>query len=201
MDGRVWRTRLALGILPLALMISGCGGSSGPRVVQVSLVAPTSGATVVVRRILVTGSVEPAESKVVIAHHLAPNRHGHFGVWLPLRRGLTHIHINAAASGYQTAALDVAVRRTVPTQATKRRPLEQSAPRLADLNVNAWTPAVRSVALHACLASGGWQSYCECAMRYVVAAGPPRQMASSLLAARSRRRLPSWMKQTVVHCL
>jgi hypothetical protein len=201
MDGRVWRSRLALGILPLALMISGCAGSSGPRAVQVSLIAPTSGATVVVRRILVTGSVQPAQSKVVVADHLAPNHHGHFGVWLPLGRGLTHIHINAAASGYQTAALDVAVRRTVPTQATKRRPLEQSAPRLADLGVNAWTPAARSTALNACLASGGWQSYCKCAMRYVVAAGPPRQMASSLLAARSRRRLPSWMKQTVIHCL
>jgi len=201
MDGRVWRSRLALGILPLALMISGCGGSSGPRAVQVSLIAPTSGATVIVRRVFVTGSIEPAQSNIVVAHRHVPNHHGHFGIWLPLRRGLTHIHINAAAGGYRTASLDVAVRRTVPSRATKRRPLEQSAPRLADLSVNTWTPAVRSAALNGCLASGGWQSYCKCAMRYAVAAGPPRQMTSSLLAARARRRLPSWMKQTVVHCL
>ena len=201
MDGRAWRSRLVLGISTLALLISGCGGSSGPRAVQVSLLAPTSGATVVVRRIFVTGSVQPAQSKVVVAHRRAPTHDGHFGIWLPLGRGLTHIHINARASGYQTAALDVAVRRAAPSQATRRRPLERSAPRLADLGVNAWTPAVRSAALSACMTRGGWESYCHCAMRYLVAAGTPRQMASSLQAARSRRRLPAWLKQTVVHCL
>jgi hypothetical protein len=201
MDGRAWRSRLVLGLSTLALLISGCGGSSGPRAVHVSLLAPTSGATVVVRRVFVTGSVEPAQSKVIVAHRTAPTHDGRFGIWLPLGRGLTHIHINARAGGYQATALDVAVRRVAPSQASKRRPLERAAPRLADLSVNAWTPAARSAALGACMLRGGWESYCHCAMRYLVAAGRPRQMAASLRAARARRRVPAWLKQTVVHCL
>lgn len=201
MDTRASRSCLVLGILLLALTISGCGGSSGPRAVQVSLLAPTNGATVVVRRVFVTGSVEPAQSKVVVGHRHVPNHHGHFGVWLTLGRGLTHIHINATAGGYRTAALDVAVRRTAPSPTTKRRPLERSAPRLAHLGVDAWTPAARSAAVRGCMTSGGWESYCHCALRYLVATGSPRHMALSFQAARLRRRIPSWLKQTLVHCL
>jgi hypothetical protein len=199
MDGRRRRSAGVLGAWVLALVASGCGSSSRPPTVQVSLKAPTDGATVVESRVFVTGSVQPADSKLVIAGRAAPNHHGRFGVWMPLRRGVTHIRISARAPGYIADATVVAVRST-PRPVRKHKPVQ---PLLLSVNpsVSGWTPAVRTAAANECVVRGGWQSYCECALRYAMAAGSPRQVAYGVLAARSQLRLPYWIKQTVVHCL
>ena len=155
----------------------------------------------VVSRLFVTGSVQPAASKVVVACRFAPNHGGRFGLWLPLRRGVTHIRISRRASGYVADTTEVAVRSTPPSQARKRQAAQQLVPSIARLRLTAWTPAVKARSINACVVSGGWQSYCECALRYEMAAGSPLGVASSVLAARSRRRLSYWLEQTIINFL
>jgi hypothetical protein len=201
MDGLGSRSRCILGALLVALVASGCGSSSGSPTVQVSLIAPTDGATVIESRVYVTGSVQPTDSTVVIAGHASPNHRGHFGMWMPLRRGVSHIRVSARAPGYIATTTEVAVRSTPQPPAHKRNALEQSFPSIGRLRVSSWTPEVQSQATNSCVLHGGWQSYCECALRYAMAAGSPPQVANTTLAARSQRRLPYWLKQAIVLCL
>jgi hypothetical protein len=95
----------------------------------------------------------------------------------------------------------VAVRSTPPSPARKRTAVQQSFPGIDRLSATAWTPDVQAAATSACELRGGWQSYCECALRYAMAAGSPPQVASSVRAAQSQRRLPYWLKQAIAHCL
>jgi hypothetical protein len=201
MNGHRFLRVASVGMSTLALLACGCGKSSGPAAVKVSLLAPTSNATVTVKRLFVTGSVQPSSAKVRIAGRRAPTRHGKFGLWLALRRGLTHIRVDARAPGYVADATDVSVRSVPPPPVAKPAAVQQSFGDVERVSADSWTPAARAVSRRACLASGGWQSYCACALRYEVAAGPPRQLARGMLAARARRRLPHWLKQTIVHCL
>ncbi len=199
MDDR--RSRLCvLGVL-LTLVPAGCGGSSGPRTVRVSLIAPTDGATIVESRAFVTGSVQPTAAKVVIDDRDAPNHNGHFGLWMSVHPGVTHIRIDARAPGYIADTTDVAVRSAPRPSARKRTAVQQSFASLDRGSASTWTPRVATEATTVCVLRGGWQSYCECAMHYAMAAGSPSQVASAMAADESQRRLPYWLKQAIVHCL
>jgi len=195
------RSRRAVGAFALALVVSGCGGASGPRVVQVSLIAPTNGATVQVSRLYVTGSVQPTDAKVRVAGHTATNHDGRFGRWIPLRPGLTHIRIDAHASGYVPDTTEVAVRSAPASPARKRRAAQQLAPSIARLSTGTWTPEARARMTNGCELSGGWPSYCECVARHAMASGSPLQVVTSFETSSSQRRLPGWLKQAIVHCL
>jgi len=194
-------SRRALGAFALALAVSGCGGSSGPRAVQVSLIAPTNGATVLVSRLYVTGSVQPADAKVVVAGRAVRNHDGRFGRWIPLRPGVTHIRIAARAPGYIGDTTEVAVRRAPASPARKQQAAQQLAPSIAGLSTSTWTPEVRARMTTGCEVNGGWPSYCECVLRYAIASGSPLQVATSFETVSSQRRLPGWIKQAIVHCL
>jgi hypothetical protein len=156
---------------------------------------------VTVKRLFVTGSVQPSSATVRIAGRPAPTRNGKFGVWLALHRGLTHIRVDARAPGYVADATDVSVRSVTPPPVATPGTVQRSFGSIERVSADSWTPAARAVSTRACLASGGWHSYCACALRYEVATGSPRQLARGMLAARARRRLPHWLKQTIVHCL
>jgi hypothetical protein len=84
-----WRRFLVpVVIAVVAVAAGGCGtGGGGPRRVSVSLVAPTDGATVYVRSIVVLGHVTPAGARVLVGGRWATVRRGAFRMpmRLPLR--------------------------------------------------------------------------------------------------------------------
>ena len=186
----------------VSLATVGCGGSTGPPAVHLSLIAPTNGASVVASHLYVTGSVQPAAAKVVIDGRAVASHDGRFGEWISVRRGVSHIRVDAKAEGLAPDVEEVAVRSDPPAEHRSRHEAApQSLSSIAGLSSSTWTSTVRTEFVKACEAEGGWQSYCECALPYAMAAGVPRQLEESSLAARAQRRLPYWVKRVVTHCL
>ena len=93
------------------LALTGCGMSSGERPdVTLSLVAPTDGATVKVRTIVVLGHVSPGNARVLVAGRWARVRRGTFRVRMRLPLVVNHIGVLAAAQGFRPASLKATVR-------------------------------------------------------------------------------------------
>jgi Glucodextranase, domain B len=112
----VARRWLAVGLCAPALAVAaGCGSSSqqsaasGPRSVQVSLTAPTDGATVNVDRLKVFGTVTPAGAAVSVGGHRAGHGDGTFQRWIGLRHGANRIRVRASAPGYEPTTLEITV--------------------------------------------------------------------------------------------
>ena len=189
--------RAAMGCLCVVLLGAvGCGGSSGSKAVQLSLVAPTNGANVTVSRVFVTGSVTPPAARVVVAGRRVPNNGGHFGVWVSVRRGLSHLRLHATAPGFVPYVGDVSVDsnpRAAPlnepgTLAAKSqgsragvllpqsRPPRQSGEGSAG---STWTATAETAYVNECTASGGPQGYCECSLPYIKKAGTPSEIVES----------------------
>jgi hypothetical protein len=95
---------LALGALACGAALTGCGGTAGPRTVQISLVAPTPGAVVRVPNVEVIGNVQPVDAVVRVAGVRVPVINGAFRRPLRLSRGLTRIRIVATAPGFRRSA-------------------------------------------------------------------------------------------------
>lgn len=95
-----------LGVL-CCLAAAACGTSApaGPPAVNMSLVAPTSGATVYVRSIVVLGKVSPQDAKVLVGGRPARVRRGTFRLRVRLPLKVNHIGILASASGYRPQSL------------------------------------------------------------------------------------------------
>lgn len=107
--------RICLAAVTAALMglVSGCVmGSSGPPHVSLSLVAPTDGATVYVRAIVVLGHVSPGDARVLVAGRTATVDRGTFRIRMQLPRHVNRIGILGSASGYRSASLATTVRVT-----------------------------------------------------------------------------------------
>jgi hypothetical protein len=185
-------------------LASGCGSSSAPKAVHLALIAPTSGATVVVSRLFVTGSVDPASARVAVGGRHTPNHRGRFGVWISVRPGLTHIRVRASAPGFLPDSMEVAV-RSVPPAPVRRRDAHEavarSLPSVEGLRAHAWTAETQTVYVNACVLNGGWQSLCECTLRYAISAGSPAQVAEGLAESRARQALPAWVRRAVAACL
>jgi hypothetical protein len=186
--------RSAMGCLCFVLLGAvGCGGSSGPEAVQLSLVAPTNGANVAVSRVFVTGSVTPPAATVAIAGRRVPNYGGHFGVWVSVRRGLSRLRLHATAPGFVPYAGEVSIDSnprtaqpgTLATQSAgskagvvspQARPAEQSE---EGRGGSTWTAAAERAYVNECEAGGGPQSYCECSVPYIKKAGTPSQIVEN----------------------
>lgn len=110
-----WLWRSASAAL-MCLLISGCAmgshaaGSGSARAVSLSLVAPTSGATVGVRQIEVVGNVTPAGAAVVVAGQPAKVSGGTFKQTLQLSQPSTTIQVSASAPGLTPASASTTVR-------------------------------------------------------------------------------------------
>jgi hypothetical protein len=184
------------------LAIAGCGSSSAPSAVHLALIAPTDGATVNVDRLLVTGSVEPANSKVKVGGRIVKSSHGRFGVWISLRRGLNRLHIDASARGLQPDRLNLAVRSTnTPSHSRHAHAAPQALPDVSSLHGGTWTESIKVGWVNACVVGGGWQSYCECTLRYAMQVGTPDGMVESILNAEAERRRPTWLVHAVARCI
>jgi hypothetical protein len=190
--------RSAMGGLCFVLLgAAGCGSSSGPKAVQLSLVAPTDGANVTVSRVFVTGSVSPSAAKVAIAGRRVPDHGGHFGVWLSVRRGVSHLRLRATAPGLVPYVGEVSVdsnpraapvsqpgalaaRSPAGSQAgvllPRSRAPKQSGEGLAG---STWTAAAETAYVNECTVGGGPQSYCECSLPYIKKAGTPSEIVES----------------------
>jgi hypothetical protein len=78
--------------------------------VHVSLTAPTDGATITTRKLLVFGTVDPPSAAVTVAGTRVRVANGVFRHWISLGWGARLIRLEATAPGYSPTAMRVAVR-------------------------------------------------------------------------------------------
>jgi hypothetical protein len=192
---------LCVVLLPLAAL--GCGSSSAPKGVQLSLIAPTNGAKLVVSRVFVTGSVRPASARVAVAGHTVPNHRGRFGVWLSLRRGVTHLRVDASAPGLVPYRSDLAVESRPSVHRHHHVAVAlQAPPGGAGLaSGQRWTAATEKAFVLGCVARGAPQRYCECALPYIKRAGSPLEISASQDALAARRRAVVLLLKTIQRCV
>jgi hypothetical protein len=115
-------------MLLAALITGGCGGSSSPPSVRVSLTAPTDGATVSVSSLETFGTLTPRSATVIVSGKRAHESDGTFRKRITLRRGLNRITLVATAPGYVKAVMRLAIysypphvnRSAGPSQAVAR---------------------------------------------------------------------------------
>lgn len=101
------RVRLSLiGLLSLliaAIAVTGCGASKTPAAkpaVSLSILAPTSGATIGVRDLVVAGTVSPATANVTIGGEAVKVVNGSYNVPLHMTSPSETITVSGQASGY-----------------------------------------------------------------------------------------------------
>jgi Glucodextranase, domain B len=93
-------------------MIAGCGAAGPPPAPKVSLsiTAPTSGATVGVREIVVAGTVAPGTAQVLVSGQPAHVTHGSFTQSLRISQPSQTITISAQASGYASSSASTTIK-------------------------------------------------------------------------------------------
>jgi hypothetical protein len=161
----------------------GCGGSRTPATVNVSITAPVDGATVVVPRIVVLGTVEPRNAVVVVSGKRAQVEHGVFKRPLLLRGRLTRIKIVARAQGYVGSATDVYVTYKPEPRPSPPRASVQSGVQSSSAQVYSGTLPSSGVAagglpsevgtdfVAGCSSNGGSVGGCECVWRELTKRG------------------------------
>ena len=167
-------------LLALACVaLAGCGSSapSGPPQVTLLLTAPTSGATVGVRTVIVSGSVTPAHAVVRVAGKRVRVRHGSFVHAINLSARTTRIRIVARARGYRTGRIETTVHYSAGTakvmlMARRAATSVQSAIPVASATVGS-EPLLGSAAGRAefMTACTGAKTACACFYSHVVQGG------------------------------
>lgn len=119
-----------------ALGVAGCGTSApvAKPTVNVAITAPTSGATVGVRVLTVTGTVIPATAQVLVAGQPATVHGGNFQRTLRLDSSAQTVTVTAQAAGYVPAQADTRVSYSAGLAAqlvAARRTLAAPAPSAA----------------------------------------------------------------------
>jgi hypothetical protein len=142
--GIQWRGKAAPVAALVCIAAAGCGGGQTQRVVTVSVIAPTDGATLSVRSVEVLGNVSPRDSVVVIDGRRASVENGVFRLPLALTGTVTRIRIDATAAGYMGA-------RTVLTvdYRPQKGPGQTSAPPAPVAAATAPSPPSVATAEHA----------------------------------------------------
>ncbi len=100
-----------LGLLVAAVVIAGCGTSRAPSkpAVSLSILAPTSGATIGVRDIVVAGTVAPATATVRIGGQPVKVVHGTYNLPLHMSSPSETITVSGQASGYKAGSATTTV--------------------------------------------------------------------------------------------
>jgi hypothetical protein len=128
--------------------IAGCGASGSQQTpkVNLSIIAPISGATVGVHEIMVTGTVSPATAEVAVGGQPAKVVHGSFTRPLSLAQASETITVTAKASGYSTGSASTTVQYSpqIAAQLVAAKAAQVRAAKLASItpkNVNTLAPA------------------------------------------------------------
>ncbi len=165
------------------LACAGCATSTpaGPPQVTLSLTAPTSGATVGVRKVIVTGSVNPVHAAVRVAGKHVRVRHGSFVRPVYLNGRTTRIRIVARARGYRSARIDTTVHYSAGTAkvmllarraATSVRALASSgSANPSVLGPTLGSPAGRALFMQGCNNTPGQEQACTCFYDHLARSG------------------------------
>jgi len=209
---------LAALLCALCVPIAGCGGSAtatAPKV-EVSLSAPTDGATVIVSRIEVLGTVAPDNAVLRVSGRHVRVRHGAFDTGISLRRGLTHIRIEARAAGFLSSSTVISV-RYAPRRSTPAGSLGgAAAPSPASVPSRGGgqgggdiPPAARAEAISRCSdGNGGGTALCTCVFDRLDKAGFNTMAQWQALVEQWRQsllssgviRYPRVMKGAIIAC-
>jgi hypothetical protein len=161
----------------LALMASitsvgvaaGCGGSapSSPPNINLSLTAPTDGATVQVRHIEVLGNVDPPTAVVVVSGRRVRVIRGVFRRSMLLNRKITRITILARAPGYASAIMRARVHYDAPTL-TPNTPTTTPPINSPISSVGITSPQAHRDAIAQCTQGGHSAAGCECIYQQLI---------------------------------
>lgn len=111
---RLALTGLLLAALALAAVLAGCGSSKESVAVRVQITAPADGSTVRSGRVVVRGTVSPANATVQVTGRSAQVGDGIFSVSVPLRYGSNTIDVIASGAGAAPVTTTVTVKRPKP---------------------------------------------------------------------------------------
>jgi hypothetical protein len=159
-------------------------GASNPPAVTLSLIAPSDGATVGVRGIVVLGRVDPPTAVVLVAGRRVRVVHGVFSRPLQVQGRSRRIAVSARASGYigttiettvaYSPALHAALGHAARSAGNSSRALNAAAAVVvrqgSQSSTSLDTPANQSDFMSGCAASGRTSAAgCECLYRQIVA--------------------------------
>lgn len=189
-----------------------------------SLTAPTDGATVSVSRIEVLGTIAPQNAILLVSGKRVRVRHGAFETPMSLHRGLTHIKIDARASGYEGSSTVISVRYAPPSPAQgsspgttggaaggpSMQPPASVAPSGGRQGGGDISPEARAQAISSCSnGSGGRIIFCTCVFDRLARAGFNTVAQWQALVASWRRSFlrngvisyPPVMKNAIIGCV
>jgi hypothetical protein len=192
-----------------AVAVTGCGGSTSPAAVHLTLTAPTDGSVVEVAKIRVFGKVDPPSAVVDVAGRRARTTHGDFARWMVLRAGLSRIKLVASADGFLPTHMDISVRSTPPRHHVSASSGSGTVSSAANPGPppagNAYSSTVRATLLRACQAiAGGTPTAavgCECYLRHLEAHVSERAIEVWERAfLKGEARLPAWAREAASAC-
>lgn len=94
---------------------AGCGGGGQThRAISLSVLAPTDGATVSIRSLVVVGTVSPHNAIVSVSGRRVNVERGAFRQPLTLNGSVSHITVSATASGYAQSTIPITVHYSTP---------------------------------------------------------------------------------------
>jgi Glucodextranase, domain B len=211
-----WGTWQVLVLCVTCAVATGCGSAatpSAPPRVTVTLTAPTDGATVEVSKIEVLGTITPASAVVRVSGKPVRVKRGAFEEPLVLRKGVTHIRIDASAKGFSNASMVVSVRYTPRASEPAAGPSSQAPSSTSDGGGQAagdLSPAQKAEAVNSCAnSSGGNTTLCLCIFDRLAKAGFNTQAQWETLAKNWRRSFlatgvityPPVIKNAIVGCV
>lgn len=176
--------RLTLALLTTGACAAavGCGSAKTPASVQLSLTAPVNGATVVVPKILMVGTIEPRDGHVMVAGKKVRVTNGAFRQPLFLTKRLTTIDVRVIAPRHVGARTEIAVHYTPsrggrpPSGRTSASQGAAPAPIGGARNSSSGTGAFSSGgaasaerdSVMGCTSSGASTAGCECVYAHLV---------------------------------
>jgi hypothetical protein len=210
-DGVARSPALGFAVVALAsLILAGCGGTSGPHAVRLSLTAPVDGATVGVTRIEVLGTIDPKSAVVVVNGRPVRVIAGSFRQSIVLHNRLTRIRIVASAHGFVRSTAVVSVHynpRVLPAASPAPAAATRPVP-VAPAATNLPTPA-ESDFMAGCTGRGASAGGCACMYEQMVRSGFNSLARWEALLAGWRRsfltqgviRYPAPLRNAILACV
>jgi Glucodextranase, domain B len=189
----------------IAMTVTACGAAKSPTAVQLSLTAPTDGATVTVSKVKVFGSVHPASAAVLVSGHRVHVSNGVFGRWVTLHEGASHIKVVATAVGLAPAKLNIAVRSSPRPSQRPVRSEPAAVAAVRPVTGDRYDPRIQANILRSCEATAGYiasaEASCECYLSHLEArASENTLIASERAILKGEAKFPRWLLAAALSC-